>query len=516
MITCGAWILSLTLVSVLPYESVPTVPGQPAQAWPAQTALGVNNPADMANLQPPQPAPAEPAPLAAEPVVASPLLLDRLQQLEAQTQDLQNEVTRLRQQAVQPQPEVAPVAPSVADNVGGDDEYLTLDQLRAEMRKLVWTKGDFSIVPYGILWGTAAYETQRSNAGDYVFWVYPKNIEGENAFHCDGRSTRLGVDLIGPRIPMFDCAVSGGKVEIDFQRTFDTENRAGLLLRHAYAEVKNEEFRLLVGQTWDVISPLYPGMLMYSIGWGGGDIGYRRAQLRGERFLALSDTSLLTLQACAASDIITDSATNLAADHSGWPVLQARTAMTLGQRGPGCLPIEFGFSGHIGEQIFDFRAPTWANPVDDLPRRTWSLNFDMKIPLTERFGVQGEFFTGENLGAYYGGINQGVDIGTPAVPGTRRAIRSTGGWIDVWYHWTPRLHTHFGYGIDDPVNADVTGIPNSAVQGRIYNDFIFTNVSFDITKKWMAGVEVSYWKTLWKLNEPGKDLNTAFVSKYSF
>ena len=52
----------------------------------------------------------------------------------------------------------------------------------------------------------------------------------------------------------------------------------------------------MAGQTWDVISPLNPGMLMYSVGWEAGNIGYRRAQLRAERYVALSDSQLLTLQ----------------------------------------------------------------------------------------------------------------------------------------------------------------------------------------------------------------------------
>ena len=73
----------------------------------------------------------------------------------------------------------------------------------------------------------------------------------------------------------------GGKVEIDFQRQIDVENKASLLLRHAYVEVKDDEFRLLAGQTWDVISPLCPGVLFYSVGWDGGNIGYRRPQFRG-------------------------------------------------------------------------------------------------------------------------------------------------------------------------------------------------------------------------------------------
>ena len=66
----------------------------------------------------------------------------------------------------------------------------------------------------------------------------------------------------------------------------DRENKPTIMLRHAYVEVKDDDFRFLAGQTWDVISPLNPNMLMYSVGWDGGNIGYRRAQFRGERYLA--------------------------------------------------------------------------------------------------------------------------------------------------------------------------------------------------------------------------------------
>ena len=43
------------------------------------------------------------------------------------------------------------------------DDYFTLDELRGEMKKLAWTKGDFSIVPYGYLWGNTVYSTERTS-----------------------------------------------------------------------------------------------------------------------------------------------------------------------------------------------------------------------------------------------------------------------------------------------------------------------------------------------------------------
>ena len=107
----------------------------------------------------------------------------------------------------------------------------------------------------------------------------------------------LGSTCSDRRFRFLDCAQGGGKVEVDFQNSvLSTENKPTIMLRHAYLEAKDDDFRLLVGQTWDVISPLNPDMLLYSVGWDGGNIGYRRAQFRGERFLKFSDVSLVTVQ----------------------------------------------------------------------------------------------------------------------------------------------------------------------------------------------------------------------------
>jgi hypothetical protein len=441
-------------------------------------------------------------------------LAARVQQLEAETAALRAELNARQAQAVpapQPVPPAAPVASELSADPLAVPPAVTMDSVRAEMKKFAWAKGDYTIVPYGILWGTATYETAQTYPGDYVMYVQPTDNADESRFYCDGRSTRLGVDVTGPRAPFFNCAQTGGKVEIDFQRNLDIENRASVLLRHAYVEAKNEDFRFLVGQTWDVISPLYPGMLMYSVGWGGGNIGFRRAQVRGERYYDCSDCMLITMQGAIARDVgnVFDSTQYATFEPASWPVLEGRLATTLGPRGKDCLPWEFGVSGHYGDTVYDFSSAVWSNPADDLHRKTWSGNVDLRIPLTPRFGVQGEYFIGQNLGTYYGGILQSIDIGTPANPGTRDAIRSMGGWVDFWYDITPRLHTHFGYSIDDPFNQDLT-------TGRTYNQFFFSNIAFDVTKKFLMGFEVSDWKTNWVGRDPAKSVNMAFVAKYGF
>lgn len=446
-----------------------------------------------------------------------PQIAARIQQLEQETAALRNELAAIQDQRPVRLPGVAgggieQTSATLADPLTAPAvPPVTIEQVRAEAKKFAWTKGDFTITPYGILWANMTYETQRTNTGDYVLYVYPPDPDDDPRFLVDGRMTRIGLDVAGPRIPLFCCAQSGGKVEIDFTRNLDTENRASILLRHAYLEVKNEEFRLLFGQTWDVISPLYPGVLMYSVGWGGGNIGYRRAQFRGERYLDCSDSLLLTLQACVARDVpsLSDTVSGVTYDMAPWPVIETRVGTTWGPRGPGCLPWEFGFSGHIGQTNYDYASPPWPTRIAEDPLKTWSINADFRIPLTHWCGVQGEFFHGANLGTFFGGIIQSVDFGTPANPGTGDVIRSTGGWIDFWVDLTPRLHTHFGYSIDDPYNRDLTS-------GRTYNQFFFANVSYDVTKRFLVGFEVTDWKTNWIGSGEAKSLNMATVAKYGF
>ncbi len=454
-------------------------------------------------------------------------LTRRLELLETQTQELRQQLQSMQQQEATTPPAEVPATPVAMANdmaqpaaspspaPAAKEEYFTMDEIRGEMKKLQWTKGDFKIVPYGILWGSAIWETQRTQVGDYTFFVLPDRPNTNEQFHVDGRSTRLGIDVSGPQVPFFNCAGSGGKVEFDFQRNLDTENRSGVLLRHAYVEVKNEDFRLLFGQTWDVISPLYPGMLMYSVGWGGGNLGYRRAQLRGEKYFDVADDLLVTVQGSLNGDILNtgdlgSSGAAFLGDQAGWPVLMSRVGVTLGQRGPGCYPIELGASGHIGEQIFDFRGPLFP-AMTGVARKTWSVNADFRMPLGPRFGVQGEFFTGANLGAYLGGALQGIDIGSPAagIAGSLVPIRSTGGWFDVWYDWTPRLHSHVGYSIDDPLDRDVT-------TGRLYNAFYFANLSYDLTAKFLVGFEYSQWKTIWEPQGEANSGHFELAAKYAF
>lgn len=393
----------------------------------------------------------------------------------------------------------APLVPTDSLLSQPQADYYTLDQVQAEMKKLTWKKGDFSVTPYGFLWANMVYETERSNIGDYTLWVFSAQEQGEPTFHVDARNTRLGMDILGPKLPYFYDAQTGGKVEIDFQGSFVTENKGSVLLRHAYAEIYNEQFRLLAGETWDVISPVIPDSIMYSVYWDAGNIGYRRAQFRGESFTAFSDTLLLTLQASLNGNIAPDTSSVASADQSGWPVLEGRAALTFGPRGKEDHPIVCGVSSHIGEQRF-----TFAN-AKDLTANTWSLNGDLRLPVNQYWGFLAECYIGENLSAFLGGIGQGYDFTL------RKGIYDQGGWMEVYCDASPQWHYHAGYTLDDPDNNDI-----ASAAGRTYNQAIFGNVMYNVTKQFVIGLEVASWKTLYKAETPGESIRTEFMARYGF
>jgi hypothetical protein len=183
-------------------------------------------------------------------------------------------------------------------------------------------------------------------------------------------------------------------------------------------------------------------------------------------------------------------------------------------------PITLGFSGHIGETGFDFLTagppPLSLPPRDDARFKTWSFNVDLNMPIGQRTGFQGEFFTGANLSSFLGGIGQGV------CPCLRVPIRATGGWGEIWYDWTSSLHSHVGFGVDDPNNKD-------SLIGRSYNQFIFANLVVDVADNLTTGIEVTYWKTLYhdrrsglvppdqlSPSEPGESMVVDWMVKYSF
>ena len=152
----------------------------------------------------------------------------RLNQLEAETAALRAEVEWLREHPVRlPEVPATPTAmqqPTSTEGIGPQQQY-TLEELRGELQKLAWKKGDFSITPYGYLWGNMVFSSERTDPGSYTLFVQSPTATGgaESEFIVDDRNTRLGIDVGGPKVCWFgEEAQTGGRFECDFQNALLT------------------------------------------------------------------------------------------------------------------------------------------------------------------------------------------------------------------------------------------------------------------------------------------------------
>ena len=358
----------------------------------------------------------------------------------------------------------------------------------------VTTLNPFSNVQvYGALKLDAFYNEARPQAPGAPFFLVPQFAGGfsQNNTDINARQSLVGANVTGPNIGDFK---SGGKIQAVFFDNTVLDDRNGFLLSQAYGELINDDWRFAAGLQFDVFAPGLPTVLPFSYLGGSGSAGNCiRGQIRLERFVDVGSDSQMTLQGALSEPLNTYFIPDISLDEdNGWPNVEGRIAFGLGDPEPiGKLtqrPMEVGFSGVVG-QLRRTDVPPAA------PRRdvadVWGAAVDYRLNLAGFFGFAGEVYTGEGLGNYNGAILQSLD----AV--TREAIASTGGWVEGFVYLTPCLHSHTGIGIDDPVDDDITAIPNT-IFGRTYNSTLWSNLIWDVNKSYRIAFEVTYRKTEYK------------------
>ena len=374
----------------------------------------------------------------------------------------------------------------------------TADQARMP----VWSSLDIQI--YGYLKLDAAYDDSRINNGNFAQWVTPEDRnDDDDQFNMTANQSRFGVNITGPDN---DRVRASGRAEVDFYGG-SNENKAHLMMRHAYMKLDwpAERFSILAGQTSDVVSPLLPSTVNYSVCWWTGNIGYRRPQFRlTKEFSPDSDIDVKLEGALARTigrnDVVTTNGTESGEDE-GFPTIQARASVTLPVYGPDRTTI--GVSGHLGHEEYD---TTVFGDHEDF--KSWSLNFDLTQPVCEKVTIQAELFTGENLDAYLGGIGQGVTT----TDGINRydEVGSAGGWIAASLGPWDHIRYNVGIGMDDVDRGDVQG------GDRTLNRSIFGNLFYALSKHVEWALELSHWRTEYRGSGDGNSLRiqTALIYKF--
>jgi hypothetical protein len=343
------------------------------------------------------------------------------------------------------------------------------------------------------------YNSARPVAPGTPFFLTPRRPFPDDTFDAHSKQSSLYVAAIGPQIGEFQ---SGGLILVALYNSTLIADIYGILPYQAYGELKNESWRFAGGLMFDVFAPVLPTMLTFAEAYGSGNTGLFHGQLRMERFLYPADDTQITLQAAISNATPTIVANDTLTEDNGWPNVQIRAAWSAGEvQQVGLVaqrPFEVGVSATIGQ----IRSTGAA--AGRVVSNVWGLAADLRWRINEVWGVVGEVFTGQAMGGYGGGVLQSVNSLT------FDAIHATGGWMEVYYYFTPCLHTHWGLGADDPLDRDLSRTQIA------YNKTLFANLIWDVTQSFRLGFELTYRKTNYIALPDNDGVGMQWQIKWSF
>jgi hypothetical protein len=373
---------------------------------------------------------------------------------------------------------------------------------------------------YGFLRLDAIYDDSRPNNSQTIGWILS---EDENAppgvgaggknrenFTMHPRLTRFGMDFDGPVVSALGDAKVDGKLEIDFYNNGlqgQSESRAAVRMRHAWARLGWGAFTLLAGQTNDVISPIFPIVNPDLVMWGAGNLGDRRPQVRPEYVVPLGgDGGKLLLTGMVGltgaddnSDL--DSPGTYGAGYrdgeaSALPTLQAR----VGYRTP------FYEKQNFEAGVWGDRA--WEDPDQRIAGEThfdsYAYGFDFTVPVYEDLVyLKGEGWTGTNVDDVRGGIFQGINTVTGDT------IDSRGGFVEAGFKPASFWTIAGGYSRDDPDNSDLNDGGRAA--NKIW--YVGNRFKFDVIE---FGFDYLYWTTEYVGFDDGTDNRIQAYMSYAF
>lgn len=368
--------------------------------------------------------------------------------------------------------------PAGADEAaGGDDDGTRATREERPPREL--RIGRSTLELYGFARLDVIYDDSRPDA-----LQTPTFIESEDPAVATGggdsvtlhpRLTRLGADLEGPALDALGGARPAAKLEIDFQNG-GRESRAVPRYRHAYLALRWDRATLLAGQTWDLISPLFPTVNSDTLMWNAGNLGDRRAQIRWTYDPPGGGVSLgaaLGLTG-AVDDQDLDGDGVLDGEESGVPNLQAR----LGWSRPlGSGELSLGLWGHVARE--ELTSPLAGETELDGS----SVGVDFQVPVAPRLTLRGEAWSGENLSDVRGGIGQGVNADTG------EEIASQGGWAELAWQATDTYSLYGGATLDAPDEDDLS--PGDRQENRSW----YLVQRLDLDDAFRVGLDYIHWTT---------------------
>ena len=354
---------------------------------------------------------------------------------------------------------------------------------------------------YGYVKLDASWDEGLVNPGNYARWVVSKDAVTDHPhFNMTARQTRLGFTVTAKS----GGATLTGRWESDFYAGAGAaaENRNALQVRHAYVDaVWPSGWSILAGQASDVVSPLNPGTLNYIVAWWGGNIGYRRPQLRVTRRFKMGEGKELRIEGAASRTIgdefVAADPGDTGAD-AGAPSFQGLVGLTTPVSGRS---LGLGVYGHRGEE--NLHKELGGDPLK-LASSSWGMY--LTLPVGPKATLNGEAWAGSNVDDYMGGIAQGIRVaGT-----TANVVGARGGWAELALRSAHGTQVNFGYSVDDADDADL------AKGARGLNRAVWTALTHEPGGGLKYGVEISNWETRYLEMASGKSWRVQTSVQFSF
>ncbi|MFA4875752.1 MAG: hypothetical protein WC840_05320 [Candidatus Peribacteraceae bacterium] len=298
--------------------------------------------------------------------------------------------------------------------------------------------------------------------------VQDETVQGMNdAFiSATPQNTRFGF-MLAP----YDFNGKNFKVDADLEMDFFSTANLGAgsiapRLRRAYAGIGQERWHVLIGQEWELFSPLNTDT--FNIGsnlWNQGNLGNRRPQIQFTFKQPFGEKS--GVEAAASVSLPSNSlSSNDTANTTGIPMGQGRLGVWHDMS-------EGKFWAYISAAYYRNRNAA-AGGADI---NNWGIAASITAPVHKFFKPSVEFQYGYSMGTLF------------AISSNTARQREIAGWGQVKSQWASWFETNVGYGGDFLKSSQVAA-------GSVKNNqIVFANLRFKPIKDFIIGPEYNFMST---------------------
>jgi hypothetical protein len=326
-----------------------------------------------------------------------------------------------------------------------------------------------------------------------------------NGFGGTLRQSQLGLESFGPEIA---GAKTSADIQFDFAGGFPNAPNGitfGLVrLRTGTIHFDWGHTSVIAGQDSLFISPNAPtsmaSLAIPALAYSGNLWGWI-PQVRVEHRIDFSDSSNILFQGgvldslSGESPISSDQRQPQAGQTSPQPAYAARVGWTHRAFGRS---FTVGSGGYYARQDWGFGRNVNA----------WAYTADWTFALPCRFDLSGEFYRGQALGGFGGGIGGSVYLNGPITdPATNvQGLNSSGGWAQLKFRATGKLEFNTAFGQDNPYASEVRS--SEAGQQNYFNPWLarnraaFVNFIYRPRSDVLLSVEYRHLRTFTTVADP--------------